>query len=492
MTASILHSYTRCPHRVALDAFGDPTKRDPVDAFVELLWERGNAFERQVVDAMSQPFTNLKDLPRTERERLTRAAMSEKDSLIYGGRLVVDDLIGEPDLLRFDGQGYVAGDIKSGAGIEGGSEDSDGKPKLHYGIQLAFYTDVLRRVGAAGSASPFIWDVHGDEIPYELGASRGPKMSQTIWEEYEEAHRGARAILSGASQTRPAYAAECKLCHWRSHCRAEVRALDDPSLVPGVGRKTRDRLLPFLATVDELATADPGQLSEVVASVERLGHTLMGRFHARAQLQKTPDGKPYLVEPVDFPSQDRELFFDVETDPMRDICYLHGFVERVAGDSSTERYVAFMAEQPTPSDEGRAFADAWDYVQSFGPTGMYYYSPYEKTTWRHLAERHPDVASTEDVEGLFASPWCFDLYHGLTYSKSVWPTHSLSIKDLAVYLGFSWRDPEPSGAASIKWYHDWCETLDERTKQRILEYNEDDCVAMRWLSDAARGFEIHE
>ena len=492
ITASVLHSYIRCPHRVALDAFGDSAKRDPVDAFVELLWERGNAFESEVVESIGEPLVDLKDLDRSERQRLTKEAMEEHAPLIYGGRLVVEDMIGEPDVLRFDGGGYVAGDIKSGSGVEGGTEDSDGRPKQHYAVQLAFYTDVLRRMKLSGDAPPFIWDVHGDEVPYDLGSPRGKGIQQTMWEEFEDAHREVRAILSAESTTRPAYAAECKLCHWRTHCSAEVKALDDPSLVSGVGRKTRDKLLPYVATVDDLAAASPSEIDAIVASVDRLGHTLLGRYHARAKLQKTPDASPYLVEPVVLPSKERELFFDVETDPMRDICYLHGFVERLAGDSASEKYVAFMAERPDEEEERRAFAEAWDYVHSFEPTAMYYYSPYEKTTWRHLAERHPDVASVEDVNELFGCPWCFDLYYGLTFSKSMWPTHSLSIKELAVFLGFKWRDPEPSGAASIKWYHDWCETQDASVKQRILDYNEDDCVAMRWLSDAAWEFEVRE
>lgn len=492
LTASILHSYTRCPHRVTLDAFGDSSQCDPIDDFVELLWERGNAFERAVVEGLSEPLIDLKEQAKVERERLTKEAMSAGEPLIYGGRLVVDDMIGEPDLLRFDGHGYVAGDIKSGSGVEGGTEESDGKPKPHYAVQLSFYTDVLRRLGVNGEAPPFIWDVHGEEVPYDLADSRGPRIEATMWEEYGDVLAAARAILSGEQMTRPAYAAECKLCHWRSHCKAEVERLDDPSLVPGIGRKTRDNLLPFVANVEALATADSDLLNTMVASVDRLGHTLLGRYHARAQLQKTPGAKPYLTEPVDFPPKDRELFFDVETDPMRDICYLHGFVERQSGDAATERYVAFLAERPDREEEGRAFSEAWDYIHFSSPTAIYYYSPYEKTTWHRLAERHPHVATTEEIDALFSSSHCFDLYYGLTHSKSVWPTHSLSIKELAVFLGFKWRDSEPSGAASIKWYHSWCETGDESVKQRILEYNEDDCVAMRWLSDAAMELEVRD
>ena len=53
-------------------------------------------------------------------------------------------------------------------------------------------------------------------------------------------------------------------------------------------------------------------------------------------------------------------------------------------------------------------------------------------------------------------------------------------------LGFNWRDTDPSGAASIEWFDRWVQTGDHRVKQRILAYNEDDCVAMRVLLDGIR------
>jgi len=39
----------------------------------------------------------------------------------------------------------------------------------------------------------------------------------------------------------------------------------------------------------------------------------------------------------------------------------------------------------------------------------------------------------------------------------------------------------PSCAYSIRWYDWWIERRNEKVKQRILDYNDDDCVAMRVL-----------
>jgi len=49
ITASMLYDFVQCPHRVTMDLFEDFTKRDPINPFVQLLWEKGNAFEQEVI-----------------------------------------------------------------------------------------------------------------------------------------------------------------------------------------------------------------------------------------------------------------------------------------------------------------------------------------------------------------------------------------------------------------------------------------------------------
>ena len=138
ITASILYDYLQCPHRVHMDRFGNTGDRDGVSPFIELLWKRGTAYERKVIETLKVPFVDLSTIEdNDEREKATRRALEAGEDLIYHGRLTVDNLRGEPDLLRRQNGGYVAGDIKSGAGVEGATDDSDGKPKKHYAAQLA-------------------------------------------------------------------------------------------------------------------------------------------------------------------------------------------------------------------------------------------------------------------------------------------------------------------------------------------------------------------
>jgi len=487
VTASILYNLVQCPHRVNLDLFGNPADKDPISSFVQLLWDKGNAFEKEVIEDLEIPFTDLSAYVGEEKEVATIEAMRRGDGLIYSGRIRADDLIGEPDLLRRRNQRYVAGDIKSGAGEEGTSDLEDRKPKKHYAVQLALYTDILEKLGFSEGRTPFIWDVHGEETIYDLDAPKSKTNANTLWDLYQEHLVKALLIISGKEQTLPAYAGTCKLCHWRTVCTKALKEANDLTLIPDLGRAKRDAMLPYFKDLSELAKSDIDPLIKGKKTViPGVGPDSLRKFQSRAQLLLQPNSKGILKEPVNLPASDVEIFFDVETDPMRDICYLHGFVERKNRGGGSERYLSFFANEPAPQEEERAFAEAWRYLKGSRSCLIYYYTKYERTWWKKLQKKYPDVATQEEIEDLFSSENSIDLYYDVVRGKTEWPTHDHSIKTLASYLGFSWRDPDPSGASSVVWYHRWVESKDEEIRQRILKYNEDDCKAMRVLLDGVR------
>jgi predicted RecB family nuclease len=171
---------------------------------------------------------------------------------------------------------------------------------------------------------------------------------------------------------------------------------------------------------------------------------------------------------------------------MRELCYLHGFVERRGRDNSTEKFVEFFVPDATVEAEEAAFARAMDYMRRAQPCSIFYYSKYERTIYRKLQAKYPSVCSADDIETLFEPTNTVDLYFDVVKSHTEWPTNDFSIKTLATYLGFKWRDTHPSGAASIQWFDEWAKTGSPETLHRILDYNEDDCRATRVLLDGIR------
>ena len=489
ITASMLYNLGQCPHRLFLDVHEDPAKRDPESRFVQLLWEKGTAYEKEVMGALQITFSDFSAEEDEAREQLTKEAMARGDGLIYGGRIRFHDLLGEPDLLLRMDKGYAAGDIKSGSGLKEGTDDQPGRrPKKHYALQLSLYTDILERMGASAGRHPFIWDIHGRKIYYDLDIPPGPGTKETLWELYKDALEQARRIVNLKETTLPAYSSgACKLCHWNSLCKHQLRTLDDLTLIPGLGRKRRDAMYPRIKSVKQFALTDPATLMSGRKTVfEGINPGTLKKFHARACLIANAQARPLIKKQPHLPDSDKELFFDIETDPMRDICYLHGFVERTGRDTSTERYIAFLAETPDQDGEMQAFASAWEYVHSAFPCTLFFYSKYEHTWWRRLQKRYPDIVSEQQIKEMFDPRIAVDLYYGVVVPCTEWPTMDHSIKTLATFLGFEWRDQSPSGADSIEWYHRWIETDDPDIKQRILEYNEDDCMATRVVLDGIR------
>ena len=215
-----------------------------------------------------------------------------------------------------------------------------------------------------------------------------------------------------------------------------------------------------------------------------IGLPALEKFVQRAKLQISSGARPILRDRLTLPDHDLELFFDIEVDPMRDICYLHGFVERRGRDK--EHYIPFFADDPAAEAEERAFTESWRYLSSRRPCAIYYYSKYERTIYRRLQSKYPGVCTPEQIEELFDPADAVDLYSDVVKRQTEWPTRDYSIKTLAKFLGFNWRDKQPSGAASIEWFDRWVKTRDPEVKQRILDYNEDDCIATRVLLDGLR------
>jgi len=87
ITADVLYDLVNCPHRVTMDTFGDPAERDPINALVELLWNRGTAFEDEVIADLTRKlvFVNLRHFAGAEKEQKTLEAMRSGAPLTYGG-----------------------------------------------------------------------------------------------------------------------------------------------------------------------------------------------------------------------------------------------------------------------------------------------------------------------------------------------------------------------------------------------------------------------
>lgn len=489
ITASKLYDFLQCPHRVWRDEYGPQDEKiQETNPFVELLWTKGVAYEQKRM-SMIGDYLDLSEGTLDERFQKTIDAMNQRVPLIYQGVLRKDNLLGIPDLIKLESSStYIPIDIKSGFGYEGGDEDEgdERKPKKHYAVQLALYVDVLRKLGFENDFRGVILDIEGNEVVYRLSEAMGPRNKTTLWEFYESSRQELELIIADKEKPLPALVGVCKLCPWYNSCNKWVKENDDPTGIFYVGRGKRDILADDLG-IHRVAEIPPLDMKDLLQRkdadknfLKGIGESTLKNIIARAKILKITK-KPVLYGNIELPKVSYELFFDIEDDPTQDFVYMHGVYERSA---KGEQYLDFTAHEISPEAEKKAWANFWEYIRTLPKNdfSVYYYSHHEKTTYRKMQQKYPDVISGKELDEFFDNPNVIDLYK-IVFKNTDWPLPSYSLKALAVYLGFEWRDKTPSGALSIEWFNKYIKTKDEKELERILLYNEDDCKATMVLKD---------
>lgn len=490
ITASKLYDFIQCPHKVWRDVYGPQEEKiDEKNPFVELLWEKGVLHERKIISEIGS-FVDLSEGTIEERIDKTLAEIKKGTPLIYQGVLHCGNLLGITDLLRRMPTGrYLPIDIKSGKGFQGSDdfEDEDeGKPKKHYAVQLSLYVEILLNLGFADEKKGAIIDISGQELVYLLESAQGIRNTQTWWELYLDIKNSISELLSNKTQDKPAIAGTCQLCPWNNSCKKWCLENEDLTKIFYLGRSKREILNNDLG-IEKVRELIRVNIPDIIAKKKKdktflkgFGEQLLKKFITRAIILEETK-KPLLHQEIQFPQVKKELFFDIEDDPTQDFVYLHGIYSR---DTGNEKYIYFLAKENSRDSEKKAWQEFWNYINtlSVGDFAVYYYSHHEKTTYRRLNQRYPEVIAKERLDAFFDNPNAIDLYQ-IVQKYTDWPLSSYSLKELATYLGFKWKDESPSGALSIRWYNDFLQNHSEELLKRIIEYNEDDCRAAMILKD---------
>lgn len=489
ITASKIYNYLQCPHRVWRDAHGpQDEKSKETDPFVQLLWDRGIQHEKGVIAKLGE-FTDLSEYDFDIREKKTLEAVKRGDELIYQPIFRDDKMLGIPDLIRRNPDGsYIPIDIKSGMGQEGASDENKGKMKKHYALQLCVYIELLKKHDLTNRNVGLIIDINGEEVEYNLDEQASPRLLKSWWQVYNEVKEEVLGLLANRKQNSPANSSTCKLCPWCASCKKWCKENDDLTNIFYLGRSKRNIISEHLgvSTVKDICALDIEEIKERKKKdktfLSGIGEKTIEKIITRADIIAN-NKKPVIYNKISFPEVSTELFFDIEADPTQNLVYLHGVYERKNG---KERFLNFIAKSNNHEAEKEAWQEFWQYIRSLPEDdyAVYYYAPYERVVYKKMQQDYPDVATEEEVDNFFKRENTIDLYTDIICKHTDWPLGSYSLKEIAMYLGFKWRDETPSGALSIQWYNKYLETKDKKVLKRILEYNEDDCKATMVVKDA--------
>jgi predicted RecB family nuclease len=420
---------------------------------------------------------------------------------------------------RFGQPGPEGAQELAGHGLRLGTREADL-------IQLAHYHRMLQSIGFADSDSALAAVIGTDEVLDEpvlawvdLAEPLVRTFSRTqpegwrlrsILERYDHEHVFRLDVASNAIRmtgdpsadpeplVRPIVTSECRRCQWWEHCSQQLHP-DDVSLridkSPLDVREIATLRRHGIATITQLASADlDGLLGWYLPEVRhRSGAESRLRVAARRARMLLDDSSldRETTGPIDVPSADVEIDFDIETSSDGRV-YLWGFLIRDAG-VGTPTYLEFSRFCDLNSDtelELAAEALGWLQQQTLGPrtVRVFHYSAFEVSTIIRLAGQaasSPVLAWAAD----YATSQFVDLWEVMR--SHFFGVGGLGLKAVAQQgPGFSWRDDEPGGLNSQRWFaeavHGETSEIRSFARRRVLEYNEDDVTATARLREWLR------
>ncbi len=314
-----------------------------------------------------------------------------------------------------------------------------------------------------------------------------------VFEEYDTRFADRLAVARGESVTVPSQVSECRSCSWWTDCRPQLAANRDVSLLAS-GMRAEVLREHGVHTIDELADwSGPvpenwpfGSFDDAVAAATA--------WRADVPLLRR-------TEHVTVHRADIEVDVDMESYQEHG-AYLWGtLLTEVGGPPSV--YRGFVTWDPLPTvDEGRSFAEFWTWLMrtrsdaaALGKTfAAYCYSRQAEDKWLLDSARRfaglPGVPTEAEIREFIDTEQWVDIYQAVS-DQFICP-NGKGLKKIAPVAGFTWRDDEAGGEASMGWYRaavGYDAEPDLLQRNRLLVYNEDDVRATKvlreWMSDRA-------
>jgi predicted RecB family nuclease len=449
ITDKTFYKYLKCPSWISHEMAADGHFRDPL---LERLQDDGmlKGKELELLKDRAVEEVTLDDID--EATQKTIELMKQGVETIYRGVLIHEHWVAQPDILeRVEGNSefgdwyYVACDMKRSRHL-----------KDEYKFQGSFYAEILSNIQGVKPVNGYILRADKSVESYSV-------------EEFEtQFHLTLDAIEDILDGNKEAHflTSSCKQSPFFSECTQEALACEDLSVINRIWRKEMHALEDAgIGTIELLANASVDDLSKVQdITMDRL-------YFLQQQAISHADNKVIRMGEIDLPEEDGvALVVDIESDPLRDADYLFG-VLLVKGDEQT--YHAFLAKDP--SEEERAWLDFIEFLKPYISANLYHYGWYEEEVFRRMGEKY---GVPDDVKKMFEENMIDVLVR--MREKVIFPMSFYSLKDVAKFMGFSWRHPEASGLNSVLWYDKWIVDGDKQALQDIVDYNEDD-VRATWL-----------
>ena len=263
----------------------------------------------------------------------------------------------------------------------------------------------------------------------------------------------------------------CQICEFRESCKAEAIENDDLSLLAGIGEKE-------IEMQNKKGIFTVTQYSYTFRPRKRFKKSYPFNLKALALREK----KIHVYGTPEIPEAKVRIYLDVEGDPDRDFYYLIG---GVIIENGSEKQFTFWAEDQ--SEEKDVFLKFIGMIKDYPEFRLYHYGSYEAKVLKKMQK----MVSPEYAQILAKIIESSTNVLSTVYSHIFFPTYTNGLKDIGAYLGFRWTREDASGIQSLVWRKQFEISKEETLKNRLVEYNLEDCLALKRVVEFINQIGLH-
>jgi predicted RecB family nuclease len=281
------------------------------------------------------------------------------------------------------------------------------------------------------------------------------------------------ALLSSNSPPELILNRHCPVCEFQNQCRLKAAEKDDLSLLSGITETERQsHRSKGIFTVTQLSYTFKTRRAPKRAKNPAAPH------HFALQALAIRENTVYIHGTPHFPKSETQIYLDIEGLPDNESYYLIGALVVSEG---KEIFHSFWADHE--SQEPDIFSQFVETVCQWADFRILHFGRYETVALKRMKTRLPESLHPKIDTILERATNVLSLIHPHVY----FPTYSNGLKDIGRFLGFEWTHENATGLQAIVWRMNWNKTNAPDIKARLLQYNHDDCRALKHVVESIGG-----
>ena len=488
VSPSDLNNFVACKYTVLNEIkYHNKEIRKSPDRANDKLWkEMGVEHEKRHYKILKEKYkksiTIKSDLNEKDRFDETVRAIQKGYDLIYHAYLIDDNLRGEADFL-------IKCDTKSDLGnysYEVYDTKITRNLKPRHITQITAYSDMLGKIQKVLPEKMYLID--GSD---EYHSFKTIEYIDLFYHSKKEFIK----FLSNTSKEKiyPEKCSYCNLCDWKDECDKTWENDNYINLVAGSNKSQIEKL-----KKNKIRTVEKLSKTKLTAIDLKINAESFKKIQLQAQLQEekrnTGEDKIVILD-SDFGKgfyklpkpDDGDVFFDIEGYPRMDrpFEYLHGLYYK---DKGKLKFKDLWAKNYNKESEKNIFIELINFLEKrfveYPNAHIYHYASYEKRAIRELATSYSSEFPKGDIvnDDLLRKEKYVDLFSIVSQSIRT-SERDLSLKSIEKFYNFKRKADIVKADDSVIKYDNWIATKNEKYKQDIINYNEEDCISTYLLRE---------